>query len=109
MTASGRHPWTLAALAVCYGSLGKLADVAAISDELNARPRREYVQSTLLAIVAASLGHVDAAFQRLERACAEHDGILVYSKTPSLPTPPPDRPADRADSPLRGVPGQLVR
>ena len=80
VTASGRHPWTLAALAVCYGSLGKRADVEAISDELNARARREFVQSTPLAIVAASRGHVDAAFEILDRACAEHDGILVYSK-----------------------------
>ena len=80
VTASGRHPWTLAALAVCYGSLGKLADVEAISDELNARARREFVQSVPLAIVAASRGHVDAAFELLERACTEHDGILVYSK-----------------------------
>jgi serine/threonine-protein kinase len=80
VTASGRHPWTLAALAVCYGSLGKLADVEAISDELNARARREFVQSTPLAIVAASLGRVDHAFEVLERACVEHDGILVYSK-----------------------------
>jgi len=80
VTASGRHPWTLAALAVCYGSLGKRTDVEAISDELNARARREFVQSTPLAIVAASRGHVDAAFEILDRACAEHDGILVYSK-----------------------------
>ena len=80
VTASGRHPWTLAALAVCYSSLGKLADVEAISDELNARARREYVQSTTRAIVAASRGHLDAAFELLEQACAEHDGILVYAK-----------------------------
>ena len=80
VTTSGRHPWTLAALAVCYGSLGKRADVEAISDELNARARREYVQSTPLAIVAASLGNVDGAFALLDRACSEHDGILVYSK-----------------------------
>ncbi len=80
VTASGRHPWTLAALAVCYGSLGKRADVEAISDELQARARREYVQSTTLAIVAASLGRMDVAFELLDRACVEHDGILVYSK-----------------------------
>jgi TolB-like protein/tRNA A-37 threonylcarbamoyl transferase component Bud32/Tfp pilus assembly protein PilF len=80
VTASGRHPWTLAALAVCYSSLGKLADVEAIRDELLARARREYVQSTVLAIVAASLRNMDATFELLDRACDEHDGILVYSK-----------------------------
>src|SRR6266516_2783538 len=80
VTTSGRHPWTLAALAVCYSSLGRQADVEAIHDELVARARREYLQSTVLAIVAASLGCTDDAFALLERACDEHDGILVYSK-----------------------------
>jgi len=80
VTASGRHPWTLSALAVCYCSLGKLAEVEAISDELLARARREYVQSSTLAIIAASLGRIDVAFECLDRACDEHDGILVYSK-----------------------------
>jgi len=78
--ASGRHPWTLAALAVCHSALGKLAEVDAISDELLARARREYVQSSTLAIIAASLGRMDVAFEFLDRACDEHDGILVYSK-----------------------------
>src|SRR6266700_3398133 len=80
VTTSGRHPWTLAALAVCDSSLGRQADVEAIHDELVARARREYLQSTVLAIVAASLGCTDDAFALLERACDEHDGILVYSK-----------------------------
>jgi TolB-like protein/Tfp pilus assembly protein PilF/tRNA A-37 threonylcarbamoyl transferase component Bud32 len=80
VTTSGRHPWTLAALAVCYSALGKRADVEAIHDELLARARREYVQSTILAIVAASLGQMDDTFRLLDRACDEHDGILVYSQ-----------------------------
>ena len=80
VTTSGRHPWTLAALAVCYSSLGRQADVEAIYDELVARARREYVQSSVLAIVVASLGRMDDTFDLLDRACDEHDGILVYSK-----------------------------
>jgi len=80
VTTSGRHPWTLAALAVCYSSLGRRADVEAIHDELVARARREYLQSTVLAIVVASLGRMDETFDLLDRACDEHDGILVYSK-----------------------------
>jgi hypothetical protein len=47
---------------------------------LLARARGEYVQSSTLAITMASLGRVDAAFEFLDRACDEHDGILVYSK-----------------------------
>ncbi len=77
---SGRHPWTLCALAVCYRSLGELGEVEAIHDELVARARREYVQSSMLAVLAASLGRMDEAFELMERAYEEHDGILVYSK-----------------------------
>ncbi len=77
---SGRHPWTLSALGVCYGSVGKVADVEAIRDELTARARREYVQYTMLAILSAALGRLDEAFDLLERACDDRDGILVYSR-----------------------------
>ena len=83
---SGRHPWTLCAQAVCYSTLGQLTDVQAIYDELVARARREYVQSSILALLHASLGRMDEAFALLERACKEHDGILVFSKHyPFLP------------------------
>src|SRR5437667_243376 len=77
---SGRHPWTLCALGVCYSSVGKVAEVAAIRDELTARARREYVQHTMLAILSAALGRLDEAFELLERACDDRDGILVYSR-----------------------------
>jgi len=80
VTASGRHPWTLAALAVSCNAAGKRDDVEAIHDELVARSRREYVQSVMLAVVNACLGRMDRAFELLERACDEHDGILIYSK-----------------------------
>jgi len=76
----GRHPWTLCALAVCYSSLGKLGEARAIYDEIVARARWEYVQSSMLALLNASLGRMDAAFELLERACDEHDGVLVYAK-----------------------------
>ena len=77
---SGRHPWTLCALGVCYSSVGKVAEVEAIRDELTARARREYVQHTMLAILSAALGRLDEAFELLERACDDRDGILVYSR-----------------------------
>src|SRR5207245_9849991 len=76
----GALPGLRSARAVCSSALGKRSEVDAISDELLARARREYVQSSTLAIVAASLGRMDVAFEFLDRACDEHDGILVYSK-----------------------------
>src|SRR5256886_15728695 len=79
-----RHPWTLSALAVCYSALGKLSEVDAISDELLARARREYVQSSTLPIVAASLGRMGVAVEVLERGGGEDDGPPVFSKRYSL-------------------------
>lgn len=77
---SGRHQWPLAALAVSFSCLGRKADVQAIHDELTARARREYVMSSMLALLQGALGDVAAAFGLLERACDERDGILIYSK-----------------------------
>ena len=77
---SGRHQWPLAALGVCFSSLGRIADVQAIQDELAARARREYVMSSMLALLKAGVGQVDEAFALLERACDERDGIMIYSK-----------------------------
>jgi len=77
---SGRHPWTLSALAVCYASQGDTRKPRAIREELAARARHEYVQSSMLAVLAALVGEMDEAFTLLEQACEEHDGILVYAK-----------------------------
>lgn len=77
---SGRHPWALTSLAVCQHARGRADEVAAIRDELTARARREYVQSGMLAILAAALGDVDGGFALLSRACDERDGIMIYSK-----------------------------
>ncbi len=61
--------------------LGRPDDVRAIHDELTARARREYVQPTILAITTASLGRLEEAFLLLHRACDEHDGVLMYSRS----------------------------
>ena len=80
LATSARHPWTLAALGICYHSLGKLADVQAIRDELAARARREHVQRVWLGVLSAALGRMDEAFELLDQACEERDGILPYAK-----------------------------
>src|SRR2546428_6715537 len=84
VTASGRHPWTLSALAVCYSALGKLSEVDAISDELLARARREDGQSATPAIVAASLRRMDVAVEVLDPACGADDGVPVFSQRHTL-------------------------
>jgi len=77
---SGRHQWPLAALGVVCSACGRTGDVEAIRDELSARARREYVMSSMLALLSGALGRVDEAFSLLERACDERDGIMIYSK-----------------------------
>jgi hypothetical protein len=44
------------------------------------RGQREYIQSSMLALVEAAAGRMDNAFALLHRACDERDGILFYSK-----------------------------
>jgi eukaryotic-like serine/threonine-protein kinase len=78
--ASGRQPAALTALAGCYRSGGEVGKVEAIYDELSARARVGYIQQTTLAMAAAAAGRADEAFDRLARACDEHDYILIYSK-----------------------------
>jgi serine/threonine-protein kinase len=80
LAASGRHPWALAALGICYHSLGKLGDVQALRDELTARACREHVQRVWLGTLSAALGRMDEAFELLDQACEERDGILPYAK-----------------------------
>jgi serine/threonine-protein kinase len=80
VSVSGRHQWPLASLGVALSACGRQADVESIHDELAARARREYVMSSMLALVNGALGRVDEAFRLLERACEERDGILIYSR-----------------------------
>src|SRR5437879_13077840 len=56
VTASGRHPWTLSALARRFSSLRKLSEADAISHELLARARRQHGPSSLPAILAVARG-----------------------------------------------------
>jgi TolB-like protein/Flp pilus assembly protein TadD len=77
---AGPHTWNLGDLALVYAASGKTADAEAIYDELLARSRREYVQSSWLGHLSAALGRIDDAFEWLDRAYDERDGILVCVK-----------------------------
>lgn len=77
---SGRQPIALATLAVAHALSGRLDYAESVYDELMARSRREYVQTTVIAIVVAALGRMDEAFRLLHRACEERDSVLVYSR-----------------------------
>lgn len=77
---SGRQPIALATLAVAHSLTGRIDHAESIYDELVARSRREYVQTTVIAIVTAAVGRMDEAFKLLHQACEERDGVLVYCR-----------------------------
>ncbi|UCC84285.1 MAG: hypothetical protein JSW46_04975 [Gemmatimonadota bacterium] len=80
MALAGRHPWSLAELAVTYAASGGEAQAGAIYEELVARARGEFVPPTAVAFVSAAVGSKDEAFEWLERAYEERDPLLVWVK-----------------------------
>jgi adenylate cyclase len=65
---SGRHPWTMALLAVTLADWGKPADAEAIYAEMMARARRGYMQPCTLALAAAAAGFKDDALRHAREA-----------------------------------------
>src|SRR5262249_12803383 len=56
---SGRHPWSMAWLAVALADWGKTDEAEALYFEMQARARREYVAPTSLAIAASAAARGD--------------------------------------------------
>ena len=77
---SGRHQWVLGLLAWTYGKAGRIEGARAVRDELDGRSRHEFVSSFWLAAAAASAGLPDEAVTRAERAVAEHDALVHWSR-----------------------------
>jgi len=73
---SRRHSWHVADLCGAYGRLGRREEWMALYDELIARSSQEYVQPTMLAMVAWIMGQRDEAIGWMERALEEHDVLL---------------------------------
>ena len=72
---AGSNPVVMASLGYAYAKLGQTAEAVRIADYLEERRRREYVPATDLAIIHASLGSLDPAFEWLE---ATPGGILPH-------------------------------
>ncbi|MEX3894093.1 winged helix-turn-helix domain-containing protein [Paraburkholderia sp. BR10954] len=75
---SGRHPWSMAWLAVALASLGKATEAEAIYAEMQARARREYVTPTSLAIAACAVAREDEAICYAREAYEIRDTNLFY-------------------------------
>src|SRR6516225_10825908 len=70
---SGRHPWSMAWLAVALADWGKTGEAEAIYFEMQARARREYVAPTSLAVAALAAAREDEAIRYAREACEIRD------------------------------------
>ena len=77
---SGRHPWALGLLAWSYGRAGRADSARACYDELEGRSRHEFVSRSWLSIAAGSAGLEGPAVAWAERAVAERDPIVIWSR-----------------------------
>jgi serine/threonine protein kinase/tetratricopeptide (TPR) repeat protein len=75
---SGRYPPVIAALGFARARQGRADEARAMLAELGEQARHRYVSSYDLALVHASLGEVDAAFQRLEQAFEERSHLMTF-------------------------------
>lgn len=65
---SGRHPWSMATLAVCLTDMDKPTDADAVYQEMLARRRRQYVSPALLALAGSAAGRQDKAVAHAHEA-----------------------------------------
>jgi serine/threonine protein kinase/Tfp pilus assembly protein PilF len=77
----GRHPWPLWVLGMTYANSGNKSEANAIYNELVERSQHEYVQPVIFALIDTALGRKDEAFEALDRAYEEHDGLIVNMKS----------------------------
>ena len=79
LSASGRSTWVLGALAYSYGELGDSARARALSDEMEARSRTEYVAPSWRAIAADAAGLRDEGMRLVEESRRAGDPMFVLA------------------------------
>jgi adenylate cyclase len=77
LTISNRHAWSLYLLAISYVNSGKIDSAIEIYEEL--RTKKTYVESTLIALVAAALGYNEEAMQYANIGLLKHDPYLIFT------------------------------
>ena len=65
-------------LAITYARMGRQIEAQNILTQLLQTREKRYVSAPLIAAVSVALGDKDGAFRELERAYAEHSGILQW-------------------------------
>jgi TolB-like protein len=78
---SSRHQWPLADLCWVHAVTGNMQPAKEIYDELIERSKTEYISGVFLGYTAYSLQYHDKAFEFLERAYEQRDGLLISCRT----------------------------
>ena len=77
---SGRHNWALGLLAWTYGRAGRTDHARACYDELEGRSRHEFVSPCWLSVAAGCADLEEPAIGWAERAVADRDPLLLWSR-----------------------------
>ena len=77
---SGRHQWVLGLLAWIHARSGRLDAARAVHDEMEGRSRHEFVSPFWLATAASAAGLPDDAIRLAEKAVAERDPLVLWSR-----------------------------
>jgi TolB-like protein/Flp pilus assembly protein TadD len=81
---AGARPLWSGFLGQIYALAGRTENAVEILNELHAASNRHYVPPVAFAAVYAGLGKTDDAFQWLDKAVQERDGLLIYLKVGSV-------------------------
>jgi serine/threonine-protein kinase len=77
LSAFGRHPWPMMALAVASDAAGRRGVAEAVHAELEARSRTEYVQPAVRAMAALGAGRLPDVFRNLQEAVRVRDPFFA--------------------------------
>lgn len=77
LSAFGRHPYPMMALALASGAAGRRDMAEAVYAELDARSRTEYVQPMVLAVAALGAGRLPDVFRNVREAVEIRDPFFA--------------------------------
>lgn len=87
MKLSNRHHFALGPLIMTHCIIGNFDTASELMAELKEKSLKGYVANTFVAFASAYLEGLDQAFEYLEKACEDHDPILLMLKYQPLVPP----------------------
>jgi tetratricopeptide (TPR) repeat protein len=73
-----RPPLILGALGFIYAEAGRIGEARKILEELQALAKKQYVSPSSFGDIYMGLGETDRAFDWMEKAVEEHDGMMLH-------------------------------